>query len=1613
MRKLFSLLFLFLIAVAGIKAETPQGVTLHKNSGGYLVNFSLPSYSFETVQANRGEYLKINIADYGITNEIGLPQLPQVSFFLAIPETENTVTTDIKSLKTGISVLEQKIYPFQMPWQKNRPLSERPFSFNAGYYKSTGIKNTPVTVSEPFYLGGVKGVRVTIYPFSYSPVENKLTITEKTSFQLLVKGELQLQNTHSETFNRFLNSVFVNYTGYTSKAAINYLIITAPEFEAGLAPFVSFKTTQGYNVSVVTTAVAGTNTAAIKTFITNRYNDPLQKPEYILLVGDVDKIPNWTGTGSDSPPTDLNYSLLVGNDMFADIFVGRFPITTPTELSNIINKSIYMESYIATLAKNNVFMASTDNYDISEGTHNFVIDTYFQPNSYNNLKLYTHTYNATTQQLRDALNANKLFAIYSGHGSTTSWADGPVFSQSDVRGLTNTVFPFVYSFACITGSYQSSECFAETWIRIPKAGATFYGSSVNSFWDEDDILERRLIKALFDDNVAKVTPMMDKAKVYFVQQYGSLTTDVKRYLEMYNLMGDPSLPTKKVIPPDNTPPAAITNLAAGEPTSSSLKLTWTAPYDSTFGGIASYDIRYSTSMIDTLNFNSAPYYALAASDSAGTPKSFVVDSLQAGTTYYFAVKSRDIWNNVSPISNIATSATLAPPVILATPDSLSATINVQATITDSIIIKNNAGVPSTLNYSAELVNNTFPGKVQFAVVPMKNADEKTNSEKSDKPEINFGQSVKGQGGPDTFGYEWIDSDEPNGPQYIWNDISTTGTLASNWIATGTFEPKDEGYVGPIELGFNFKFYGQTKSQIYVSSDGVILFAAPTTNIYSNTSIPTASEPNSMIAPFWDDLDGRTQGTVHYKQEGSRFIVQFTNWQKYSATGSLTFQVVMYSSGKIIVYYNNMNATLNGATVGIENGAGTDGLQVAYDATYVKNNLAVKIAAEPDWITATNLAGMLYTGNSAALRLTLRSEDYPVGAYRMVVRIKSNDPQHTVVDVPVNMTIVNTQIPVTVLAPNGGENWAVASQKNITWNSNGVTNVDIKYSTDNGTNWLSVASGITASAGTYAWTVPNTSSTQCKVKIINAANAAVFDESNNTFTISQGPVPTGWQAVVNVKDNGNMNKDMTFGLSSIGTNGIDPALGEVSLPPAPPTGVFDTRFELPVTPLDYSLVDFRKDTLQSAAWIIKFQPSTAGYPVILTWNAAALPQGSFLLKDMITGAIVNVDMKTLSTYSLTNTGITALKIEYTKQLSMPMTMNDGWNMFAMPLVASNMTVATLFPQATSSVFLYNSGYTPVTDVIVGKGYWVRYPAASTTITGNPAGLSTVTLNAGWNLIGVYHQSIPVSGLTTTPAGIVNSAYFSFEAGYQTATTLTPCKAYWVRTSQAGVLNLNATTAKGSDNAIVLSPEKDWNRIVITDASGATQTLYAAAKGSESVVSGFALPPTPPEGVFDVRFTSDKNAEVIGAKAQYIRLSGAQYPVTVQVQGSELMLTDAATDGKLINSTLKQGAKVSISNNQVTVLGLSAVASPVSFELMQNYPNPVNPSTSIRFGLPEKSKVTLTIYNQLGEQVAVLLNGEKEAGYHTIEWNAAAQVSGVYFYELKTEKTTSIKKLILMK
>lgn len=91
----------------------------------------------------------------------------------------------------------------------------------------------------------------------------------------------------------------------------------------------------------------------------------------------------------------------------------------------------------------------------------------------------------------------------------------------------------------------------------------------------------------------------------------------------------------------------------------------------------------------------------------------------------------------------------------------------------------------------------------------------------------------------------------------------------------------------------------------------------------------------------------------------------------------------------------------------------------------------------------------------------------------------------------------------------------------------------------------------------------------------------------------------------------------------------------------------------------------------------------------------------------------------------------------------------------------------------------------------------------------------------------------------------------------------------------------------------------------------------------------------------------------------------------------------------------------------------ITPPVALSLCQNFPNPFNASTTIRYELPEQSKVTIEIFDILGRKVTTLFDGIRPAGYQQINWQPADISSGIYFYMLQAGRHTEMKKMLLIK
>jgi hypothetical protein len=118
------------------------------------------------------------------------------------------------------------------------------------------------------------------------------------------------------------------------------------------------------------------------------------------------------------------------------------------------------------------------------------------------------------------------------------------------------------------------------------------------------------------------------------------------------------------------------------------------------------------------------------------------------------------------------------------------------------------------------------------------------------------------------------------------------------------------------------------------------------------------------------------------------------------------------------------------------------------------------------------------------------------------------------------------------------------------------------------------------------------------------------------------------------------------------------------------------------------------------------------------------------------------------------------------------------------------------------------------------------------------------------------------------------------------------------------------------------------------------------------------------------------------------------------------------GGTFTATLADSSVTTFVGDVVTVVG-NVLEVPQTFELFQNYPNPFNPTTQIDYSIPAKSYVTLTVYNLLGQEVATLFDGIRQAGRYSAMFDGFELTSGVYFYRLRSNGLVQAKRLILLK
>ncbi|MFI5253671.1 MAG: SdrD B-like domain-containing protein [Bacteroidota bacterium] len=419
-----------------------------------------------------------------------------------------------------------------------------------------------------------------------------------------------------------------------------------------------------------------------------------------------------------------------------------------------------------------------------------------------------------------------------------------------------------------------------------------------------------------------------------------------------------------------------------------------------------------------------------------------------------------------------------------------------------------------------------------------------------------------------------------------------------------------------------------------------------------------------------------------------------------------------------------------------------------------------------------------------------------------------------------------------------------------------------------------------------------------------------------------------------------------------------------------------------------------------------------YPMTLAWDrdqVAAAYSGKVLLVDPLG---TTTDMKLSDSLVIRNRAIKSILI-IAEGPNLPFSSQMGWHIVsipALPLVDGGIAV---FQLTQSDPYAYNRtiGYEVSKPMIPGRGYWLKcIPDKKNTynLAAPPLLPETLAIAKGWNIIGAPQIAISTPDIATIPSNIAGT-FFSYQWSYEMADSLKPFEGYWVKAKQNGSMIIGTVENKYSTTAQL--PEH-LITIIFQDGRGNKHQLYVACTdtGANSNIDIFRyeLPPLPPNGSSDIRFSSGRNLEYIpaGKCINYqIQITGdIVFPLTINCEHSSAdspLECSIRSGSKVIQ--LKGGARIIIDNLQdqisLQVENKMAGALPKEFRLEQNYPNPFNPLTIIQYALPATSHVRLVIFNVLGQVVQTLVNEIQDGGLKEAQWNAANMPSGVYFYRLE--------------
>ena len=584
------------LAPRGVKSTEAQNVSMT----GFSATFSFNSIESELVSTERGDFSLITMDNSVFGGNIGDPQVPVNRELIAVPFGANPVVT-VKSYSVNEYNLAdygiERLYPQQASVSKSEKNPK--FAYNEAAYAAKGY-NEELPLAMVTVMGTMRGIQIGALQLNavrYNASANTIRVYNDIEVEVtfedadLALTEQTLVNTYSPYFRTVYATLFNEkairdiYDEHPDLWAVpvKVLVVANRMFESTLQPWITWKTEKGFYMDVNYTDEIGTSASAIKTFITNKYNEGVaegQAPTFLIIVGDNAQVPaSQTGSATQCV-TDLYYYAVAGgsNDYFGDMFHSRFTCENTTELETVIGKSLMYEQYTMpdpSYLGNTLLIAGWDgtwNPRIGKPTIQYATNYY-----YNAAHGFTNVYEFLEQPYNQpyaSLNTGVNYVNYTAHGSNTSWAD-PSFTNSNVNQLTNQDKYFLAMGNCCQAADWgiSGKCLGETFITAPNKGAYAYiGSCPSSYWYEDyyfgvgatnvmnqmppyDQSTMGVYDATFRDDFNSVSaiPFVGNVAVAYAHANGYQgSVSDQYYWESYHVLGDGSICNYHINPIENT-----------------------------------------------------------------------------------------------------------------------------------------------------------------------------------------------------------------------------------------------------------------------------------------------------------------------------------------------------------------------------------------------------------------------------------------------------------------------------------------------------------------------------------------------------------------------------------------------------------------------------------------------------------------------------------------------------------------------------------------------------------------------------------------------------------------------------------------------------------------------------------------------------------------------------------------------------------------------------------------------------------------------------------------------------------------------------------------------------